>query len=52
MNKIIHYHIALYISYSPGWPKVVYKKLKCGFCGLRDTIYVYRKLMKDHSFVF
>ena len=25
MNKIIHYHIAYYIIYSPGWPKVFYK---------------------------
>ena len=49
MNKIIHNHIVYYIIYSPGWPKVVYKNENVVFCGLQDTIYVYRKLMKDRT---
>ena len=33
----------------PGWPKVVHKNGNVVFCGLHDTIYVYRKLIKDKT---
>ena len=48
MLWIIHNHM-FNIIYSPGWPKVVHKNGNVVFCGLHDTIYVYRKLIKDQK---